>query len=469
KQRTSNQTQELRHNISKKDKAIVKWLGLEDQELVCLIRQMAETYDWIEYKLASKQIVSLEETDLIQGSDSTHKNTQPHLNTKEVLILAECGIMDYGTLELQEALNNNTDKNAASKRKVDPESPQEDTNKQSLTLTETIIQNSKCFKEDSTVLAQQITESTILSRKDEQPISKTKNEDIYSSQWAVTRNEAKASQKPILSPKIKQENKNTNAAYIKLEYRSEKERTILENSWSIHYNTGRLCRITLGCFNKKVLIERNRFKAKITNIPNHTPETALLRQLKSHKVETLHIPLNSNNNQSSIAWLYFSSQVDLENSINSTLYCYNTKLVWSKAVSIIGTNKLKNIGTRKNSLRESLSDKTNTSSSTQRITEVGKQTYSLFSSEKRPRSDSRSSSKERSRPNKSSLKISEPDQVKTSLLTQTAIDRMWESFEDGIIFAAKKNILFKIVKGSQPDYKVKHKSKEKKGRLILHT
>ncbi|CAG8834619.1 41243_t:CDS:2, partial [Gigaspora margarita] len=278
---------------------------------------------------------------------------------------------------------------------------------------------------------------------------------------------------------------------------------------------------------------------------------------------------------------------DLENSINSTLYYYNTKLVWSKAASIIGTNKYKNIGARKNSLRESLSDKTNASSSTQRITEVGKQTYSLFSSEKRPQSDSRSSSKERSKPNKSvnlgskakytgkenisqtnllqeilerlnhleisqkkdffdsyrlanpnayildmdvctesdhnlaaasfnmhgliskillalnykkqdrqvfeykkankknweqyqedlynflfkrsSLKILEPDQVKTSPLTQTAIDKIWKSFKDGIIFAAKKNIPFKIVKGSQPDYKVKHKSKEKKGRSILHT
>ncbi|CAG8857516.1 38507_t:CDS:2, partial [Gigaspora margarita] len=52
---------------------------------------------------------------------------------------------------------------------------------------------------------------------------------------------------------------------------------------------------------------------------------------------------------------------------------------WSKAVSIIGTNKYKNIGARKNSLRESLSNKTDASSSTQRITEVRKQTYSSFS------------------------------------------------------------------------------------------
>ncbi|CAG8845619.1 35433_t:CDS:2, partial [Gigaspora margarita] len=56
-----------------------------------------------------------------------------------------------------------------------------------------------------------------------------------------------------------------------------------------------------------------------------------------------------------------------------------------------------------------------------------------------------------------------------SLLTQTAIDKMWESFEDGIIFATKRNIPFKIIKGSQSNYKVKHKSKEKKRRSILYT
>ncbi|CAG8844533.1 9551_t:CDS:2, partial [Gigaspora margarita] len=39
----------------------------------------------------------------------------------------------------------------------------------------------------------------------------------------------------------------------------------------------------------------------------------------------------------------------------------------------------------------------------------------------------------------------------------------------GIIFATKKNILFKIVKGSQPDHKIKHKNKEKKRRSILYT
>ncbi|CAG8780987.1 12500_t:CDS:2, partial [Gigaspora margarita] len=156
KQRTSNQTQELRYNISKKDKAIAKWLSLKDQEL---------------------------------GSDTIYKDTQTHLNMKEVLILAEYDTMNYSTLELQEALNNNTSKNAAIKRKRDPESPQKDTNKLFLALTETIIQNSKCFKKDST---------------DEQSISRTKQEDIYSSQWVLTRNAAEASQKPILAPKTKE-------------------------------------------------------------------------------------------------------------------------------------------------------------------------------------------------------------------------------------------------------------------------
>ncbi|CAG8810885.1 42754_t:CDS:2, partial [Gigaspora margarita] len=65
--------------------------------------------------------------------------------------------------------------------------------------------------------------------------------------------------------------------------------------------------------------------------------------------------------------------------------------------------------------------------------------------------------------------ISKITLVKMSLLTQTAINKIWESFEDGIIFATKRNIPFKIIKGSQPDYKVKHKSKEKKRRSILYT
>ncbi|CAG8836873.1 29117_t:CDS:1, partial [Gigaspora margarita] len=141
---------------------------------------------------------------------------------------------------------------------------------------------------------------------DEQPLMLSEQKDIYSSQWTFNRDKTENPQKPIIGAKNKvkpiqfitlcdlpkktrisikrclkrygqwQENKNTKAVYIKLEYRFEKEKAILENCWSIHYDAGRLCRITLGLFNKELLIERNRFKVKITNIPNYTSETALL-------------------------------------------------------------------------------------------------------------------------------------------------------------------------------------------------
>ncbi|CAG8812057.1 6253_t:CDS:2, partial [Gigaspora rosea] len=87
------------------------------------------------------------------------------------------------------------------------------------------------------------------------------------------------------------------------------------------------------------------------------------------------------------------SQADLENSINSTLYCYNTKLVWSKAAIAMGTRKHYNIHDKKDTLRESLLDKTN----------IG----------------SRSSSKDRSKPSKSFNFGFEPKHIDKENISQT--------------------------------------------------
>ncbi|CAG8778672.1 22428_t:CDS:2, partial [Gigaspora rosea] len=105
---------------------------------------------------------------------------QTYLNTKEILSLKECSTMDY-----------------------DPDLSQEDANKQASTLTESIIQNSKHPKEDTTVTSQQITEISIVPLKDEHSTIKTKQEDIYSFQWAFTRDEMEVSQKPTLGFKSK--------------------------------------------------------------------------------------------------------------------------------------------------------------------------------------------------------------------------------------------------------------------------
>ncbi|CAG8628938.1 11582_t:CDS:2, partial [Gigaspora rosea] len=124
-----------------------------------------------------------------EASTSTHNKAQTYLNTKETLSLKECGTMDYGTLIIQEALSSNMSETAISKRKRDTNSSQEDANKHALTLTESIIQNSKRPKEDTTVTTQQNTEISIVPLKDEHSMIKTRQEDIYSSQWAFTRDE----------------------------------------------------------------------------------------------------------------------------------------------------------------------------------------------------------------------------------------------------------------------------------------
>ncbi|CAG8784852.1 9030_t:CDS:2, partial [Gigaspora rosea] len=136
-----------------------------------------------------------------EASTSTHNKAQTYLNMKETLSLKECGTMDYGTLIIQEALISNMSETAISKRKSDPDLSQEDANKQALTLTESIIQNSKRPKEDTTVTTQQNTEVSIVPLKDEHSMIKTSQEDIYSSQWAFTRDEMEDALRGSLSDK----------------------------------------------------------------------------------------------------------------------------------------------------------------------------------------------------------------------------------------------------------------------------
>ncbi|CAG8703841.1 987_t:CDS:1, partial [Gigaspora rosea] len=122
-----------------------------------------------------------------EASTSIYNKAQTYLNTKETLSLKECSTMDYGTLIIQEVLSSNMSETTISKRKRDPDLLQENANKQAPTFTESIIQNSKRPKEDTTVTTQQNTEVFIVPLKDEHSMIKTRQEDIYGSQWALTR------------------------------------------------------------------------------------------------------------------------------------------------------------------------------------------------------------------------------------------------------------------------------------------
>ncbi|CAG8781888.1 19885_t:CDS:2, partial [Gigaspora rosea] len=132
-----------------------------------------------DYGNCELRIKSKEKTE--KASNLTHNKAQTYLNMKEILSLKECGTMNYGTRIIQGALISDISKNAISKRKRDPDLSQEDANKQAPTLTESIIQNSKRPKEDTTVTSQQITEISIILIKDKHSTIKTKQEDIYSS------------------------------------------------------------------------------------------------------------------------------------------------------------------------------------------------------------------------------------------------------------------------------------------------
>src|SRR5260364_442313 len=93
---------DIEKEMLSKDIKIARWLGLkEEQGIVCLIRKLLEFHDWIESKKACKQKVTLEETkffDESKSKESVLHNSDAKLD-KKMLLLAECGITDYGIEE----------------------------------------------------------------------------------------------------------------------------------------------------------------------------------------------------------------------------------------------------------------------------------------------------------------------------------------------------------------------------------
>ncbi|CAG8816907.1 34922_t:CDS:1, partial [Gigaspora margarita] len=92
-------------DVSPKDRNIAKWLGLNNQVFaVCLIRNVMETYDRIEYKIKKKIEICKEEKVLVNGLDFEQKKKEEIEENKEVLIITECGVPDYGTEEIKDKI-----------------------------------------------------------------------------------------------------------------------------------------------------------------------------------------------------------------------------------------------------------------------------------------------------------------------------------------------------------------------------
>src|SRR5260363_217692 len=92
---------DIEKEMLSKDIKIAKWLGLEEQGVVCLVRKLLEFYDWIESKKIRKQEVSLKESTFFDVSEDK-EGIVPIKDTKldkSMLLLAECGITDYGIEE----------------------------------------------------------------------------------------------------------------------------------------------------------------------------------------------------------------------------------------------------------------------------------------------------------------------------------------------------------------------------------
>ncbi|CAG8764025.1 46434_t:CDS:2, partial [Gigaspora margarita] len=79
-----------------------KMAGLSNQVFaVCLIRNVMETYDRIEYKIKEKIEICKEEEILVNGLDFEQKEKAEFEENKEVLIITKCGVPDYGTEEIK--------------------------------------------------------------------------------------------------------------------------------------------------------------------------------------------------------------------------------------------------------------------------------------------------------------------------------------------------------------------------------
>ncbi|CAG8775033.1 23875_t:CDS:2, partial [Gigaspora rosea] len=120
---------EYKNRTLKKDNVIAEYLGIQHVELVCIIRETIQVYDYIQHKIARRQQVSAKEIELLE----TNKNqNQPNkvvnqLSTeKDMLLQLECGIHNYGTREIQTIMNLNENAQRPCKRKLEARELQEE-------------------------------------------------------------------------------------------------------------------------------------------------------------------------------------------------------------------------------------------------------------------------------------------------------------------------------------------------------
>ncbi|CAG8634773.1 43443_t:CDS:2 [Gigaspora margarita] len=89
------------HSI-KKDKLVAEYLDIEYPEIVWLIRRLLEKAEWLKLRDIKNKIYK-EEVDLLDRLKSELEIFNKKWG-KEVLLLTECRVFDYGIKEVQKSL-----------------------------------------------------------------------------------------------------------------------------------------------------------------------------------------------------------------------------------------------------------------------------------------------------------------------------------------------------------------------------
>ena len=352
------------------DKHIAEYIGINDPNFIATIRRTIELYKWIQQKKIRKEQLTYEEQVLIEekpegrelptmestikegrdvaikkrsletfDSPSNKKKTdnrirvaEMNLNKSEIKILvedksaeaeekatllyAECGCLDYGTEDTKEMISIFNAKEKFFKNKA-KESTETIVTETSITSTAINIEN----KSDMDI------DRSIDNIKLELQTSLTLWDLPADSRFAMIRRCFNHFGR-VISTEWKDFNK-TRAVFIHIQCRNKEKKENLQSLWSLHYEEGRLCRLTPGKFDAELLKKRKEHRAILRGLPHIALEAALLRQLGRMKAKMVFIPKNSNGNQRSVAFVYFKNNEDLNTAIENVAWYYNTRLEWS--------------------------------------------------------------------------------------------------------------------------------------------
>ena len=434
----------------KMDKNIARYLGYEHPEFITMIRAIVDRYKWLETRKDQGEELSIEEHILLGTVNEV--TTKTKLN-KQREIPAE--LLNNQAISMKMVID--TAENLKRKREEDDNAKDFEAKKKKdivriklaeMTLNESEI---KILKEDKTTRAEEkatllytecgqmdhgtevvkdwvslVKKKELLNREEEKLATEIK-EDIHSSIWAPKKeisqntwgrkekpeainltiwdipNEARANQirrcfsyfgkAMILGFMAGGKSK---AAYISLKPRDEKKKAILQSAWAIHFEEGKMSRLTQAKYDTETLQKRSSFKAILKEIPKSATESALLRQLRVINTKAVYISKNRNGNQRQVATIYFENEADMQDALKRSIYYYNTKLEWANKYSLIDSskeNKHKHKSENENKIRHSSLQRFATSQTGQnRITKKPNSKYNSSKQSSRANSSSRSRS-----------------------------------------------------------------------------